>query len=130
MLHGKEAMRCDLHRFPLDMRPMGGDNARVMFGLVVRFDLRPGTGDEFDRLVETTTARIRAEEPGTLLYLCHWVRDEPDARIFYELYADRAAFQTHEVQPHVKEFHERRKPYTVGERVEFLDRLDGKGWPD
>ena len=28
------------------------------------------------------------------------------------------------------EFHERRKPMMAGpERVEFLDRLDGKGWP-
>src|SRR5437016_13600232 len=100
-----------------------------MVALAVRFDLRPGTEAAFDRLVEATTARIRAEEPGTLLYLCHRVRDEPDARVFYELYADRDAFQAHEVQPHIKEFHERRKPLTAGARVEFLDRLDGKGWP-
>jgi quinol monooxygenase YgiN len=101
-----------------------------MFALVVRFDLRPGCEADFDRLVELTTAHIRSEEPGTLLYLCHSVKDEPTVRIFYELYRDDGAFQAHEVQPHVKEFHARRKPLMAGpERVEFLDRLDGKGWP-
>lgn len=47
-----------------------------MFALVVRFDLRPGTEDEFDRLVEETTGRIRADEPGTLRYLCHGLSDD------------------------------------------------------
>lgn len=37
----------------------------MMFGLVVRFDLRPGGEEEFVRLT------VRAEEPDTLLYLCH-----------------------------------------------------------
>ncbi len=101
-----------------------------MFALVVRFDLRPETLDAFDRLVAGVTSGIRSMEPGTLLYLCHRVEGEPTARIFFELYRDREAFHTHEVQPHVKEFHARRKPMMAGpERVEFLDRLDGKGWP-
>jgi quinol monooxygenase YgiN len=103
-----------------------------MFALVVRFDLRPGTESEFDRLVEMTTARIRAEEPGTLLYLCHTVQGAPGARVFYELYRDHDAFLAHEVAAHVKEFHAKRVPYMAGpERVEFLGRLDGagKGWP-
>src|SRR5437016_10026198 len=75
-----------------------------MVALAVRFDLRPGTEAAFDRLVEATTARIRADEPGTLLYLCHRVRDEPSARILYELYRDEASFRTHEEQPHVRAF--------------------------
>jgi quinol monooxygenase YgiN len=80
--------------------------------------------------VKETTARIRAEEPGTLLYLCHVVQGEPGARIFYELYADREAFQAHEEQAHVKAFLAERQNHMAGPvRVEFLDRLDGKGWP-
>ncbi len=101
-----------------------------MIALVVRFDLRPGAETAFEHLVADTTSRIRAEEPGTLLYLCHTVRGEPGARIFYELYRDHEAFQAHEVAEHVKDFHARRQPMMAGpERVEFLDRLDGKGWP-
>jgi quinol monooxygenase YgiN len=101
-----------------------------MFALVVRFNLRSGTDADFDRLVADVTVRIRAEEPGTLLYLCHTVQGESGARVFYELYRDHEAFQAHEVAAHVKEFHAKRKPMMAGqERVEFLDRLDGKGWP-
>ncbi len=101
-----------------------------MVALVVRFDVRSGTEADFDRLVAETAAKIRTEEPGTLLYLCHMLQGEPSARVFYELYRDREAFEAHEVAPHVKAFHARRKPLMAGpERVEFLDRLDGKGWP-
>ncbi len=40
-----------------------------MLGLVVRFDLRDAAAaDGFDALVAATGERIRAEEPGTLLY--------------------------------------------------------------
>ncbi len=101
-----------------------------MYALVVRFDIRYGTEDAFDRLVADVTARIRAEEPGTLLYLCHTVQNEPTARVFYELYRDREAFRAHEVAQYVKEFHAQREPLMARPgRVEFLDRLDGKGWP-
>ena len=101
-----------------------------MFALVVRFDLRPGTEAEFDELIRSITAQIRSREPGTLLYLCHIVQNEPTGRIFYELYKDREAFQAHEVQTHVREFHAQRKPMMAGpDRVEFLAGLDGKGWP-
>jgi len=101
-----------------------------MFGLVVRFDVRPGSEEAFDQLVANTAAQIREKERGTLFYLCHRVQGEPNARIFYELYRDHDAFQAHEVAEHVTDFHAQRKPMMAGpERVEFLDRLDGKGWP-
>jgi quinol monooxygenase YgiN len=75
-----------------------------MLALVVRFDLLPRSEHAFDRLVADTTAGILTDEPGTLLYLCHKVQGEPTARLFYELYRDRAAFEAHEAheaQPHV-----------------------------
>jgi quinol monooxygenase YgiN len=101
-----------------------------MLALVARFEVHPGTERAFDALVARTAARIRTEEPGTLLYLCHRVEAEPTARIFYELYLAREAFQAHEDQPHVKAFHAERKQYMAGpDRVEFLDKTDGKGWP-
>jgi quinol monooxygenase YgiN len=100
-----------------------------MIALVVRFDLRPGTESAFDALVANTTEGIRTEEPDTMLYLCHRVEGEPTARIFYELYRDREAFQAHEEQPHVKAFLQEREQYMARPaRVEFLDPHDGKGW--
>ncbi len=65
-----------------------------------------------------------------MLYLCHRMQAESSARVFYEVYRDREAFQAHVSAQHVRNFHEWRQPMMAGpERVEFLDRLDGRGWP-
>jgi quinol monooxygenase YgiN len=102
-----------------------------MFGLVVRFNLKTGTGEQFDALTRDVVAAIRQAEPGTLIYACHAVEGDADARIFYELYRDRAAFEDHERAEHVNLFHEQKEQYLVGEpRVEFLNLHVGKGVPE
>jgi quinol monooxygenase YgiN len=75
-----------------------------MYALVVVFQLRPDAVAAFDALVDETVHLIRTQEPGTLLYLVHTVTGEPQQRLFYELYADEAAFEAHEHQPHVQAF--------------------------
>jgi quinol monooxygenase YgiN len=101
-----------------------------MYGLVVRFQLRPGAEPRFDELVEQTLDGIRAREPGTRLYLCHEVQGEEGVRIFYELYEDEAAFRAHEEQPHVRHFlSEREGLLAEPPRVEFVRSSLGKGWP-
>lgn len=101
-----------------------------MFALVARFDLSDlEAAGEFDALVERTAAGIVTQEPGTLVYATHGVDGEPLARIFYELYADRAAFEAHEAQPHVRTFLAERDRYVATTRVEFLDPGLAKGLP-
>jgi quinol monooxygenase YgiN len=101
-----------------------------MYGLVVRFELRPGAGRRFDELVEQTLHGIRTREPGTRLYLCHEVQGEESVRIFYELYEDEAASRRHEEQPHVRHFLSEREGLLAGPpRVEFVLSGPGKGWP-
>lgn len=99
------------------------------FGLVVRFKLKPGHGEAFDRLVSETLGGIRDDEPGTLVYVSHSVADDPSLRIFYELYADRAAFDAHEEQAHVKRFLAEREQHLDGFTVDFVTSVDGKGVP-
>ncbi len=102
-----------------------------MFGLVVRFDLRPDAATRFDRLVAETAPLIASSEPGTLVYSTQKVEGKPDARIFYELYRDRAAFEEHERQEHVCRFLMAREEFLAGPpRVEFLTGVSGKGLPD
>ncbi|CAL9530775.1 hypothetical protein SUDANB145_04017 [Streptomyces sp. enrichment culture] len=97
------------------------------FGLVVRFSLRDRTAaSAFDRLCAETLEGIKRQEPGTLTYVTHVPVDEPLVRVFYELYADRAAFEAHEAQPHTKRFLEEREQYLVGTEVTFLDATAGK----
>jgi len=101
-----------------------------MFGLVVLFTLKEGQGEPFDALTRETVALIRTEEPGTLVYTCHAVDGDPSARVFYELYRDREAFDEHERQDHVRHFLSQRGQYMdVDPRVEFLNLQEGKGVP-
>jgi quinol monooxygenase YgiN len=102
-----------------------------VFGLVVRFNLKTGTGGQFDALTRDVVATIKQAEPGTLIYACHAVEGDADARIFYELYRDRAAFEDHERAEHVNRFHDKKAQYLAGEpRVEFFNLHVGKGVPE
>lgn len=97
------------------------------FGLVVRFTLRDQeAATAFDSLCADTLEGIKAQEPGTLTYVTHIPVDEPLVRVFYELYADRPAFETHEAQPHTKRFLVEREQYLAGVEVTFLDAIAGK----
>lgn len=99
-----------------------------MFGLSVRFTLKDeeaATG--FDSLVAEALPHIRQSEPGTLVYAVHTVEGKPLERIFYELYADRAAFDTHEEQPHVKRFLDARGAFLASVEVDFLHLAGAKG---
>lgn len=92
-----------------------------MFALVVRFDCRDlAAAEQFDGLTAEVVREIADKEPGTLTYATHAVEGEPLARIFYEVYRDREAFQAHEDAEHVRSFHERKGPLLAGTRVEFL----------
>jgi quinol monooxygenase YgiN len=99
---------------------------RAPFALVVRFTVRPWAGAEFDTLIARTTAAIRDREPGTLIYACHRVDGAPRQRIFYELYRDRAAFDEHERQQHVRHFLAAREALPESTEVDFLTLADGK----
>ncbi len=50
----------------------------------------------------------------------------PQQRIFYELYRDRAAFDAHEDQPHVKHFLAAREALLDSTEVDFMTLVDGK----
>jgi len=97
------------------------------FGLVVRFTMRDAeSADAFDALVADTLQGIKQQEQGTLVYVNHEIPDEPNVRIFYELYESRSAFDAHEEEPHVKHFLHAREQYVVRTDVTFLSAVDGK----
>lgn len=97
------------------------------FGLVVRFHLKPGCEQGFDDLTAQTVPLIQAHEPGTVLYICQTVEGAPTQRIFYELYANRAAFDAHESQPHVKHFLSAREAFVERFEVDFLSPMAQAG---
>ncbi|MEU6174814.1 antibiotic biosynthesis monooxygenase [Streptantibioticus parmotrematis] len=99
-----------------------------MFGLMVRFTCKDeDAAAAFDALVARTGEQIRANEPGTLIYTVHRVDGRPLERIFYELYRDHDAFDTHETQPYVRAFLDERNTYLASTEVDRLDFVSGKG---
>lgn len=96
-----------------------------MFVLVVRFELRPETVDEFDLLVEQALTGIREEE-GTLMYLVSRVEDAPLSRVFVELYTDRAALDAHEREAHTRAFLGELQRLVASSRIEYLEPVAGK----
>ena len=97
----------------------------MALALVVTHVLMSDHDDAFDALVLRTLDGIRTHEPGTLVYASHADETDPRRRIFYELYTDRAAFEEHERQPHVRAFLEARVDLVESVDVTFLDALMG-----
>lgn len=99
-----------------------------MFGLMVRFTCKDEeAAAAFDELVARTGEKIKAHEPGTLVYTVHRVAGSPLERIFYELYRDQLAFETHESQDYVKAFLSERGQHLSATEVDRLDFMSGKG---
>ena len=99
-----------------------------MFGLTVRFTCKDAdSAQSFDKLVAETVTQIKQHEPGTVIYAVHAVEGQPLQRIFYELYRDRAAFEAHEEQPHVRRMLAEREQFLASVEVDFLTLQAGKG---
>jgi quinol monooxygenase YgiN len=54
------------------------------------------TGDELIAALQPTFAQVK-NEPGTLLYLMHISREDPDVVWLCERFADEQAFEVHSV---------------------------------
>ena len=74
------------------------------YGRILIFTLLEDRVAEFDRLAEEAAEQVRIGEPDTLVYVIHLVPNAPMQRIFYEIYRDRAAFDSHETQPYIQRF--------------------------
>jgi quinol monooxygenase YgiN len=74
------------------------------YGRILIFTLLDDRVTDFDRLAEQAAEEVRTREPDTLVYVIHLVPNAPMQRIFYEIYRDRAAFDSHENQPYMKRF--------------------------
>jgi len=86
-------------------------------GRIVIFTLLEDRVADFDRLAEQTAEEVRTAEPDTLVYVIHLVPNAPMQRIFYEIYRDRAAFDSHESQPYMQRFVAERRSCVLATNV-------------
>jgi quinol monooxygenase YgiN len=94
----------------------GGSRSRP-YGRIQIFTLLDDKAADFDRLAEQTAEEVRIGEPDTLVYVIHLVPNAPMQRIFYEIYRDRAAFDSHENKSYTKRFVAERRGYVLATNV-------------
>ena len=97
-----------------DRRPAA---AARPYGRILIFTLLDDRVADFDRLAEETAEYVRTGEPDTLVYVIHLVPNAPLQRIFYEIYRDRAAFDSHESQPYMQRFVAERRTCVLATNV-------------
>ena len=77
--------------------------------VVARLRAAPGKGDALAALLTEQAGVIRKTEPGCVAYRVHRSTSDPDAFLFYEIYADDAAFEAHRASPHLAQYRKRRE---------------------
>ncbi len=87
------------------------------YGRILIFTLLDDRVADFDRLAEQAAEEVRTGEPDTLVYVIHLVPNAPLQRIFYEIYRDRAAFDSHENQPYMQRFVAERRSCVLATNV-------------
>jgi quinol monooxygenase YgiN len=87
------------------------------YGRILIFTLLEDRVTDFDRLAEQAAEEVRTGEPDTLVYVIHLVPNAPLQRIFYEIYRDRAAFESHEGQPYMQRFVTERRSCVLATNV-------------
>ena len=71
--------------------------------VIFRAKMQSGKEEEALGRVRSMVEAVQAHEPGTLAYICHRSKDDPSELVFYEAYADDAAFQSHTGTTHMGE---------------------------
>jgi quinol monooxygenase YgiN len=95
----------------------GSPAAARPYGRILIFTLLDDRVADFDRLAEESAEQVRTGEPDTLVYVIHLVPNAPMQRIFYEIYRDRAAFDSHESQPYMQRFVAERRSCVLATNV-------------
>lgn len=68
--------------------------------LAVTWEAKRGEADAVADVLRRMTDAVRAGEPGTLLFRPHRSAENDHLFFLYELFADQAAFETHQKTPH------------------------------
>ena len=65
-----------------------------MIGIVATIKVKAGMEKEFESVARELVAKVRANEPGCVLYALHH-SETPGTYVFMERYADQAAVDAH-----------------------------------
>ena len=98
-----------------------------MITIIARFKVQAGKEEKALEQLRKMVSSVQAQEAGALAYLCHRSQDDPSEIVFFEMYADDAAFQAHGQTAHMGELRA-----SFGElfdlsqvKIERLDQIAG-----
>ena len=93
-----------------------------MIGIVATLKTQPGKGADFEAVFKQLAAKVRANEPGNLLYQLTKSRTEADTYKVLELYKDQDAVTLHGGTDYFRAAGPKMGPCLAGRpEVEFLD---------
>jgi autoinducer 2-degrading protein len=72
--------------------------------VIARLKVKAGSEAAFQQAADKMIAHVKANEPGTLTYILNRATADPSEFVFYEVYADQAAFAAHGSSAPMQEF--------------------------
>ena len=96
-----------------------------MIGVVATLKVQDGKGAEFEAIFRELAAKVRANEPGNLLYQLTRSRAEADTYKVLEIYRDQESLTAHRETDHFRELGRKMGPCMDGRpQVELLDAVE------
>jgi quinol monooxygenase YgiN len=95
-----------------------------MIGIVATLKVQDGKGAEFEGIFRELSEKVRANEPGNLLYQLTKSRADPNTYKVLELYADQDALTKHGGTEYFRAIGARMGPCMAGRpEIEYLDAV-------
>ncbi len=95
--------------------------------IVAKIKAKAGSEAQVEAAFKEMIKAVRANEPNTLQYILHKSVQDPTTFIFYELYTDQAAVDSHGKTAHMKELGGKIGPHLDGRpEVHVLHEVDKK----
>lgn len=99
-----------------------------MISFTARLKALAGKEAEATEHLKTMVKSVNKHEPGAMAYICHASPDHPGEFLFYEVYADKDAYEAHGATPHFENlkrlFGEVLDP-DFGVKIEKLEQVAG-----
>lgn len=94
--------------------------------LIAKIKAKPGTEKEMETAFRDMIKKVRAAEPGCQNYILHRSNQDPTQFVWYETYADQAAFDNHRHTEHMKEMGGRIGNLIEKREIELITEIDRK----
>jgi len=94
-----------------------------MYAIIVDFEIKPDRLSELLPLMAENAAASMREEPGCQQFDVCQDPDTPHRIFLYEIYDDRAAFETHLASAHFRRFDAATREMVTAKTVRALNRL-------